>query len=154
MNITSYKLVPVWGDLKKYVITFWPICQILVNNLKYVLTPRNIRGQTTGFISRRLKNITVHFFKIMFRCYKYCMLPWLLYIIYLNIYTFQTGSFQRHLVNGFRDADFWLRRFESEPLPDSTKKHFQHQFERLVVLDYIIRNTGECCVIFWLSVNF
>ena len=46
-------------------------------------------------------------------------------------------------MNGFKDADYWLRRFESEPIPESTAKHFQFQFERLVVLDYIIRNTGK-----------
>ena len=53
----------------------------------------------------------------------------------------QTGSFQI-FVNGYKDADFWLRRFEQESLPESTEKNFQHLFERLVVLDYIIRNTG------------
>ena len=57
-------------------------------------------------------------------------------------YLFQVGSFQLY-VNGYKDADYWLRRFEVEPLPESTKKHFQLQFERLVVLDYIIRNTGR-----------
>lgn len=51
-------------------------------------------------------------------------------------------SFQ-FFVNGYKDADFWLRRFESEPLPESLNKDFQRQFERLVVLDYIIRNTDR-----------
>lgn len=46
-------------------------------------------------------------------------------------------------MSGFKDADFWLRRFEGEDLPESTSKEFQLQFERLVVLDYIIRNTGK-----------
>ncbi|KAG1658850.1 Phosphatidylinositol 4-kinase type 2-beta [Nymphon striatum] len=54
----------------------------------------------------------------------------------------KSGSFQL-FVRGFRDAEYWLRRFESEPLPEQTAKEFQRQFERLVVLDYIIRNTGE-----------
>nr|KAG5714218.1 hypothetical protein BaRGS_018435 [Batillaria attramentaria] len=52
------------------------------------------------------------------------------------------GSFQT-FVNGYKDADYWLRRFDSEALPESTAKHFQHLFEKLVVLDYIIRNTGN-----------
>ena len=53
----------------------------------------------------------------------------------------QNGSFQL-FVNGYKDADFWLRKFESDPLPKTVATQFQHQFERLVVLDYIIRNTG------------
>ncbi|XP_014673353.1 PREDICTED: phosphatidylinositol 4-kinase type 2-alpha-like isoform X3 [Priapulus caudatus] len=54
----------------------------------------------------------------------------------------KTGSFQL-FVSEYKDADFWLRRFEQEPLPESTGKQFQQQFERLVVLDYIIRNTDR-----------
>ncbi|KAG1673935.1 Phosphatidylinositol 4-kinase type 2-beta [Nymphon striatum] len=54
----------------------------------------------------------------------------------------KSGSFQL-FVRGFRDAEYWLRRFESEPLPEQTAKEFQRQFERLVVLDYIIRNTDR-----------
>lgn len=46
-------------------------------------------------------------------------------------------------VEGYKDADFWLRRFEAEPLPENTNRQLQLQFERLVVLDYIIRNTGN-----------
>lgn len=53
----------------------------------------------------------------------------------------QVGSFQL-FVDGYKDADFWLRRFEAEPLPENTNRQLQLQFERLVVLDYIIRNTG------------
>ncbi|KAL5249197.1 hypothetical protein ACHWQZ_G018149 [Mnemiopsis leidyi] len=52
------------------------------------------------------------------------------------------GSFQV-FVNGFKDADFWIRRFQEEPLPPEVQKHFQHLFERLVCLDYIIRNTDR-----------
>lgn len=52
------------------------------------------------------------------------------------------GSFQ-FFVNGYKDADYWLRRFESEPLPAALSKDFQSQFERMVVLDYIIRNTDR-----------
>uniref|UniRef100_A0A8C3AC49 Phosphatidylinositol 4-kinase type 2 n=1 Tax=Cyclopterus lumpus TaxID=8103 RepID=A0A8C3AC49_CYCLU len=52
------------------------------------------------------------------------------------------GSFQL-FVEGYREADFWLRRFEAEPLPENIRKQLQSQFERLVVLDYVIRNTGE-----------
>ncbi|XP_078455567.1 phosphatidylinositol 4-kinase type 2-alpha-like [Lampetra planeri] len=54
----------------------------------------------------------------------------------------KVGSLQL-FVEGYKDADFWLRRFETEPLPENTRKQFQLQFERLVVLDYIIRNTDR-----------
>lgn len=54
----------------------------------------------------------------------------------------QTGSFQL-FVNGYKDADYWLRRFEQEPLPPKTVTNFQLQFEKLVILDYIIRNTDR-----------
>ena len=47
------------------------------------------------------------------------------------------------LFQGFKDADYWLRRFEAEPLGETTSKQFQLQFERLVILDYIIRNTDR-----------
>lgn len=57
------------------------------------------------------------------------------------LYFHQVGSFQL-FVDGYKDADFWLRRFEAEPLPENTNRQLQLQFERLVVLDYIIRNTG------------
>ena len=60
----------------------------------------------------------------------------------LSINFFQAGSFQL-FVNGYKDADYWLRRFDNEALPDSTAKKFQQLFEKLVVLDYIIRNTGK-----------
>lgn len=46
-------------------------------------------------------------------------------------------------VNGFKDADYWLRRFEQDPLQPKLTSNFQLQFERLVVLDYIIRNTDR-----------
>ncbi|XP_068153898.1 phosphatidylinositol 4-kinase type 2-alpha isoform X1 [Drosophila tropicalis] len=54
----------------------------------------------------------------------------------------KTGSFQM-FVEGYKDADYWLRRFESEQLSPAVAKSFQLQFERLVVLDYIIRNTDR-----------
>lgn len=54
----------------------------------------------------------------------------------------KTGSFQL-FVDGYKDADYWLRRFEQEPLPTRMAQKFQLQFERLVVLDYIIRNTDR-----------
>lgn len=54
----------------------------------------------------------------------------------------KSGSFQFY-VDGYKDADYWLRRFEVEPLPKMMAQKFQLQFERLVVLDYIIRNTDR-----------
>ena len=46
-------------------------------------------------------------------------------------------------VEEFKDADYYLRRFETEPLPDPVSSEFQYKFERLVALDYIIRNTDR-----------
>ena len=54
----------------------------------------------------------------------------------------QVGSFQV-FVEGYKDADYWLRRWESDPLPEAVKKQFQFQFEKLVILDFIIRNTDR-----------
>ncbi|KAM9315168.1 phosphatidylinositol 4-kinase type 2-beta [Pholidichthys leucotaenia] len=54
----------------------------------------------------------------------------------------KVGSFQL-FVEGYREADYWLRRFEAEPLPENIRKQLQSQFERLVVLDYVIRNTDR-----------
>ncbi|CAH1722148.1 hypothetical protein AGLY_007588 [Aphis glycines] len=52
------------------------------------------------------------------------------------------GSFQLFM-EGYKDAEYWLRRLELAPLPLNLQSRFQIQFERLVVLDYIIRNTDR-----------
>ncbi|VVC43144.1 Phosphatidylinositol 3-/4-kinase, catalytic domain [Cinara cedri] len=52
------------------------------------------------------------------------------------------GSFQLFM-EGYKDAEYWLRRLELAPLPLNLQSRFQLQFERLVVLDYIIRNTDR-----------
>ncbi|XP_030418939.1 phosphatidylinositol 4-kinase type 2-beta isoform X2 [Gopherus evgoodei] len=54
----------------------------------------------------------------------------------------KVGSFQL-FVEGYKEAEYWLRKFETDPLPENTRKQFQSQFERLVVLDYVIRNTDR-----------
>jgi len=54
----------------------------------------------------------------------------------------KVGSFQTFVEN-FKDADYFIRRFETEPLAEPTLSDFQFKFERLVVLDYIIRNTDR-----------
>ncbi|NWW37603.1 P4K2B kinase, partial [Panurus biarmicus] len=54
----------------------------------------------------------------------------------------KVGSFQL-FVEGYKEADYWLRKFEADPLPENTRKEFQSQFERLVILDYVIRNTDR-----------
>jgi len=46
-------------------------------------------------------------------------------------------------VSGFDDAENVLREISSNPLPPNLQKELQLQFEKLVVLDYIIRNTGK-----------
>ncbi|KAF7994790.1 hypothetical protein HCN44_004262 [Aphidius gifuensis] len=52
------------------------------------------------------------------------------------------GSFQLFM-DGYKDADYWLRRWENDPLPTRLAHEFQLFFERLVILDYIIRNTDR-----------
>ncbi|RZF43110.1 hypothetical protein LSTR_LSTR001288 [Laodelphax striatellus] len=52
------------------------------------------------------------------------------------------GSFQM-FVDGYKDAEFWLRRMELEPLSPTLQVQFRLQFERMVILDYIIRNTDR-----------
>ncbi|KAL4593520.1 phosphatidylinositol 4-kinase type 2-beta, partial [Arapaima gigas] len=54
----------------------------------------------------------------------------------------KVGSFQL-FVEGYQEADYWLRKFEADPLPENMRKQLQSQFERLVVLDYVIRNTDR-----------
>lgn len=54
----------------------------------------------------------------------------------------KVGSFQLFMKD-YKEAEYWLRKFEAEPLPENIRKQFQTQFERLVVLDYIIRNTDR-----------
>lgn len=46
-------------------------------------------------------------------------------------------------MDGYKDADYWLKKFESEALSPALQSDFQIQFERLVALDYIIRNTDR-----------
>ena len=47
------------------------------------------------------------------------------------------------MVNPVKDADMHLRRFEADPLPEQTSIDFLHKFQKLVVLDYITRNTDR-----------
>lgn len=54
----------------------------------------------------------------------------------------KVGSFQLFMKD-YKEAEYWLRKFEAEPLPENIRKQFQSQFERLVILDYIIRNTDR-----------
>ncbi|XP_046851217.1 phosphatidylinositol 4-kinase type 2-alpha-like isoform X3 [Xenia sp. Carnegie-2017] len=46
-------------------------------------------------------------------------------------------------VADYKDAEYHLRKFENEHLPKKTLENFQFQFEKLVCLDYIIRNTDR-----------
>jgi hypothetical protein len=52
------------------------------------------------------------------------------------------GSLQL-FVKGYVSASQMLRRFEENPLPTTVDEQFQKEFEKLVILDYIIRNTGN-----------
>ncbi|CAJ0584676.1 unnamed protein product, partial [Mesorhabditis spiculigera] len=57
----------------------------------------------------------------------------------------KVGSFQL-FVPGYQDACHWLKIWEQFPEqapPPVTQREFQLQFEKMVVLDYIIRNTDR-----------
>lgn len=54
----------------------------------------------------------------------------------------KVGSFQLFVEN-YEDAAVVLQRLEYDPLPEEYQQEFQSQFERLVILDYIIRNTDR-----------
>ncbi|GMR61745.1 hypothetical protein PMAYCL1PPCAC_31940, partial [Pristionchus mayeri] len=57
----------------------------------------------------------------------------------------KVGSFQL-FVTGYQDAVHWIRMWETFPEqapPPVTQTQFQLQFERMVILDYIIRNTDR-----------
>ena len=59
-----------------------------------------------------------------------------------HTHTHQAGSFQLY-VHGYKDATVQLEGFRSDPLPAPLDRQLQLEFERLVVLDYIIRNTDR-----------
>lgn len=46
-------------------------------------------------------------------------------------------------VKGYKDATEYLEEFKTKPLAQHMERKFQLEFERLVVLDYIIRNTDR-----------
>ncbi|CAI2356840.1 unnamed protein product [Caenorhabditis sp. 36 PRJEB53466] len=57
----------------------------------------------------------------------------------------KAGSFQL-FVKGYQDAAHWLRTWVNQPEtapPPVTQREFQFLFEKLVALDYIIRNTDR-----------
>ena len=54
----------------------------------------------------------------------------------------QVGSFQQ-FVKSYQDAENVLEELRRDPPPPHIQRQLQLQFERLVVLDYIIRNTGK-----------
>lgn len=46
-------------------------------------------------------------------------------------------------VKGYKDAEIQLEEFKTNALPQHLERALQLEFERLVVLDYIIRNTDR-----------
>jgi hypothetical protein len=49
-------------------------------------------------------------------------------------------------VNGYQDAAYWLRQWELFPEmapPTYVLSEFQLEFEKMVILDYLIRNTDR-----------
>lgn len=46
-------------------------------------------------------------------------------------------------VKGYSDAIRWMQEAETDPLSPDISKEFQLEFERMVILDYIIRNTDR-----------
>uniref|UniRef100_A0A5S6QDP0 Phosphatidylinositol 4-kinase type 2 n=1 Tax=Trichuris muris TaxID=70415 RepID=A0A5S6QDP0_TRIMR len=55
---------------------------------------------------------------------------------------FKLGSFQVFM-EGYRNGTLWLECFGDQLAPPDLETMFQLQFERMVVLDYIIRNTDR-----------
>lgn len=51
------------------------------------------------------------------------------------------GSFQI-FVRGFKDATICIKEFQTVSLTENLQYQFRLNFERLVILDYLIRNTG------------
>ena len=72
-------------------------------------------------------------------CYIYTDSP-NTYCFYVN-FCVQVGSFQVFVKN-FKDASEYLQVFEQEGLTPELEQEFQLLFEKLVILDYITRNTG------------
>lgn len=52
------------------------------------------------------------------------------------------GSFQT-FVRGYKDAIICIKEFQDNPMSENLQKQFRFKFERLVILDYIIRNTDR-----------
>eukprot|EP00035_Acanthoeca_spectabilis_P022616 m.444763 g.444763 ORF g.444763 m.444763 type:complete len:442 (+) comp19143_c0_seq1:185-1510(+) len=52
------------------------------------------------------------------------------------------GSLQK-FVSGYKDASVLLKKLDWATMPPHIRESFQRQFERLVVLDYLIRNTDR-----------
>ncbi len=56
-------------------------------------------------------------------------------------------------VKGYKDASIVLEDMRNEPLSPNLQEIFKLQFQRLVVLDYIIRNTGNIIIIIIIQWN-
>lgn len=54
----------------------------------------------------------------------------------------KVGSLQT-FVKDCKSASTYLEEFKTHPLPQHMERNLQLQYERLVVLDYIIRNTDR-----------
>ena len=46
-------------------------------------------------------------------------------------------------MENYIDADVFLKQLDQKALSEEAMNKFQRQFEKLVILDYIIRNTGK-----------
>lgn len=75
------------------------------------------------------------------------LVPWIKFTETNVTILIKVGSLQL-FVEGYREAIYWLRRMEVEKPPEHIQQQFQIQFERLVVLDYIIRNTGQSAALY------
>lgn len=65
--------------------------------------------------------------------------------IILKFINFQRGSFQL-FVNGYQEGNYLIRQWELFPEkspPPSVMAEFQLEFEKMVILDYLIRNTDR-----------
>lgn len=58
------------------------------------------------------------------------------------LYPPKIGSYQT-FVNDYKEAGHWLKEFEKSPLNPEAARRLKLLFERMVILDYVIRNTDR-----------
>ena len=54
----------------------------------------------------------------------------------------KVGSLQAY-AEGFEEGDFWTEDFGRRKISEEVRREFQFEFEKMIVLDYVIRNTDR-----------